>query len=722
LTELGCYLIYFWTDNLPYLAFLTKTITMRIRLSFFLGLFFFAGFAISLFAQAQNYIGDKKHYFGTAYYPESWDLADVDQDVVRMKELNMSVMRMAEFAWSSMEPTEGDYQFGWLHQVIDKLHSNGIHVILGTPTATPPAWLAHKHPEIFIVAEDGTSKTHGARRNCSYTSEVYREYSRKIIRAMAKEFGRKPGVIGWQTDNEFGYYPDFSEETRIRWHQWLQERYQSIDAINRLWGTQLWSQTYNSFDQIPLPKSTVWHNPSLQLAWQRFNNDMIVEYQDIHLEAIREFSDFPVTHDGMPGQRIDYEKLFKDLDFMAFNVYHGWQAYNRIQSNYDRVRSYGKGFHWLFETAPNSSGGGPQGQTWFIHQPDGAMRANIWMNHAMGGQGSMYWLWKQHWAGHEMPHGSVISSWNQPAANYKDIMNLGKELRATSDILMNAPVEKAEMAIFYCHSNSHMLSVENYSNNLSYYTDWTNMFYRPVADAFFHRDVIHQGIDISDYKMLLMPLLPMIRDDLKQKIMQWVENGGVLIMGPMSGYRTEEWTSFTNYSKGDWEPWMGITVQSRIPIDAHNSLGTIPLMLKFDDRTELPASEAGLWSEAMNSANGKTLATYEGGMHKGLPAIMENKVGKGKVIMLGTYPGYEAYQWLIKHYAEEAGIRPLATGDKDVVVVPREGNIRIIINLTNDLKKLSMGRKSGEDILTKQKVRLSDVQLKPYDVKILRVD
>lgn len=699
----------------------------KVRRSFFIAvlILLFSGISYVYPQSGGAYIGDKKHYYGTAYYPEAWDFGYVDQDIERMKELGMNVMRIGEFAWSSMEPTEGNFTFKWLHDVIEKLHSNGIDVVLGTPTATPPAWLAHKHPEIFVVDDRGVPKTHGHRRNCNYASEVYREYSRKIIREMAREFGNKPGVIGWQTDNEFSLNFDYSEETRTRWHQWLRERYRTIENVNSLWGLALWSQHYNSFEQIPLPKTFMWHNPSIQLAWYRFNNDMVVEYQDIHIEAIREFSDLPITHDSMPGQRLDYVQLFEDLDFMAFNVYHGWQAMNRIPGNYDRMRGYGKGFHWLFETAPNNSGGGPQGQTWFIHQPDGAMRAAVWINHALGGQGSLFWLWRQHWAGHEMPHGSIINAWNKPAANYEDLKQVGHELAQTSDFLLNAPVEEAEAAIFYCHTTTFMLGVENYSNGINYYIDWTNRFYRPIADAFIHRDVIHPGADISGYKLIFAPLLPYMPEQTRKNLMKWVEeDGGTLIAGPMTGYRTHEWTSFTDYALGDLEPWMNIFVQSRIPVEAENPLGYIPLMLDFDPSTGLKDQKAELWSESLSVPDGKVLARYEGGMHKGLPAIAETQVGNGKVVFLGTYPGYDAYKWIVENYAQEAGIQPLASGDKDLVLAPRKGRERgmVIVNLTNEEKSVTLNENRYFDVLSGRRVRSSNVELNPFDVKILRFD
>jgi beta-galactosidase len=593
---------------------------------------------------------------------------------------------------------------------------------LGTPTATPPAWLGEKYPEIYKIDEDGIRKTHGARRNCSYTNEIYKEYSYRICEEMAKEFGEKPGVIGWQTDNEFHLSPDYSEESKERWHSWLQKRYKTIDNINKDWNLVLWSQTYNSFSQIPMVTSHVWHHPSLQLAWTRFWSDMVVEFQDLHIKAIRKYSELPITHDGMPSQTLDYEKLFKDLDYMAVNNYHSFEAYDRIQSNYDRMRGYNKGFHWLFETAPNNSGGGAKGQTWFLHQPDNSMHAALWMNYASGGQGAMFWLWRQHWSGQEMVHGSILSAWGKPAANFEDLVLLGENLNKTSDFQMNNPVAPAEVALFWNHENLAMLRVEEFANDIKYYTDFTYRFYRPIADSYIHRDVIHFSNDISDYKVLFAPILPMLSSEIKEKLQKWVEDGGIFIMGPMTGYRNDEWTAFKNHAYGDFGVWTGIEVDSRIPVGTKRRPAEIPLMLKSENIIDFENSECGLISEALSSKTGKILARYQSGMHDGKAAIIENKVGKGKVVVLGTDPGKENFAKIAQHYTKEADVKTVADGDKGVVIVPRKGSNSegiIIINIANSEKTITSEIKGYTDLLTGKKLSANTITLKPFEVLVL---
>ncbi len=684
-----------------------------------------------LFVQQSNavsiksdFIGSQKLYYGAAYYPEVWPESEIDKDIARMKALKMNVMRIGEFSWSKMEPAEGKYDFGWLHTIVDKLQANGIDVILGTPTATPPAWLAVKHPKIFLINENGLQMTHGGRRNCSYTSKIYRNYSQKICERMAQEFGNKPGVIGWQTDNEFSLTADYSTETKKQWVSWLKKRYTTIDNLNQLWCTDLWSQTYSKFEQIPMPASKVWHHPSLRFAWAAFTNDMIVEFQDIQLAAIRKYSKLPITHDGMPQQTVDYEKLFKNLDYTSTNNYHSFEAYDLIQSNYDRLRGQRMGFHWLFETAPNFSGGGDKGQTWYLHQIPGSMKAALWMNYASGGQGAMFWLWRQHRAGQEMVHGSVVSAFGGEVSNYQEIKELGEELDKSSDFLMNNPVAKAEAAILYSHQSEIGFKFEEYASGINYYWDWTYRFYRAMADAHIFRDVIYSSADLSQYKLVFIPLMPVISDEFQNRLKTWVEQGGTLVLGPQSGYRNEEWAQHTNHFLGKIEDWSGINVKTIIPIGAKRRAEEMPFMIDYATDLNIEQSEASLWSLALQSKNGKVLANYKGGAHDEKPAVIENTVGKGQVILLGTDPGKPALKKLLLHAAEKSNVKPLATGDEQVVIVPRKGKESgfVMVNLSKNVKKISLNTNAVtfENILLNTKITNKEFELKPFEVLVLR--
>lgn len=676
-------------------------------------------------ASPTGHIGENKIYYGASYYPEAWPQENIDSDIALMKEMGVNVVRMAEFAWAKMEPEEGKYNFKWLHNIIEKLYANGIEVILGTPTATPPAWLASKHPEIYRVTENGVRLHHGGRRDCSYTSGVYLKYSKGICEAMAKEFGHKPGVIAWQTDNEMTLTPDYSDETKAKWAAWLKERYGTPENLNRIWDLNLWSQAVADFNQVPMPTNDVTHHISLWYAWREFTNEKLIDFNNMQIEAIRKFSDLPVTHDGMPGQSVDYERLFAPMDFGAINTYHSFEAYDLIQSNYDRMRGLGKGYHWLFETAPNNSGGGLGGNTWYLHQIPGSMQSALWMNYASGAQGAMFWPWRQQWGGQEMPHGAVISAWGKKAANWDELSRLGSELHKASDFLMANPVAPAEAAIVFSHSALNGLQLESIANGLRYYQDWTYRFYRPMADNYIFRDVIYPGTDFSQYKLLFMPLLPYLPSDTKSRLREWVENGGILLFGPMSGYRTEEWTQHTDAHAGNLEDWMGVEVESFIPIGTARREKEIPFVLKFDESLGIADSEASLWSVALSDKGGKPLARYTTGHHAGKTAIMETEVGKGKVIFLGTDPGKDAMGRILKRYATEAGINSDVKGDPGVVVVPREGDSGgvILVNIFPEEKTLTLDGSHGplKDVLSGETITSGkSIKLGPFEYRVLK--
>ena len=231
-------------------------------------------------------------YHGAAYYPELWP-DRVDEDIRLMKEVGINLVRVGEFAWSKMEPEDGRYTFEWLQEALDKTHAAGISTILCTPTPTPPIWLTGKHPEVLFVNREGRRMGHGARQHVCPSSPVFRMYSRRITSELARRFGKHPGVIGWQTDNEFYCHNpnSYSEAARHAWHDWLRNRYKDIETLNQAWNADIWSETYQRFEHVPQPAATPFgegiHNCSLESAYKRFGSDSIVEFQKEQMDAIR---------------------------------------------------------------------------------------------------------------------------------------------------------------------------------------------------------------------------------------------------------------------------------------------------------------------------------------------------------------------------------------------------------------------------------------------------
>ena len=191
-------------------------------------------------------------YIGAAYYPEAWPLDQIDADLEAMRQMGVNLVRVAEFAWSTLEPREGEYDFGWLHDAVERIGNAGIAIVMCTPTATPPAWLTGKYPDVLPMNVEGLTAGHGGRRHYSPFSETYRKLCRGIVEKMGAEFGNHPGIVAWQIDNEL-FEADWSPQAQRGFAAWLEKRYGTVEELNRAWNTALWSQTYPGFDEVPLP-------------------------------------------------------------------------------------------------------------------------------------------------------------------------------------------------------------------------------------------------------------------------------------------------------------------------------------------------------------------------------------------------------------------------------------------------------------------------------------
>jgi len=278
-----------------------------------------------------------KFWFGAAYYPEHWEERVRAKDAQRMADAGFNVVRMAEFAWDRMEPVEGRYEFAFFEKAIASLGEKGVHTILCTPTATPPRWLTKKHPETLRVDDKGLAMQHGSRQHCCHSNPVFRQYSRAITAAMASYFAKDANVIGWQTDNEI--YCEFSEchceSCQKGFREYLRAKYETIDKLNRAWGTAFWALSFHSFEEVrtPLLGRPTSANPSQRLDYYRFLSHVAVAFQRDQIEILRAAQPkWFIMHNGLHSH-VDYRGQFtKDLDVLGVDVYPMFTRDSRIGS------------------------------------------------------------------------------------------------------------------------------------------------------------------------------------------------------------------------------------------------------------------------------------------------------------------------------------------------------------------------------------------------------
>lgn len=651
-------------------------------------------------------------YLGAAYYPEAWPTEQIDEDIALMKEAGLNVARIAEFAWSRMEPSEGEYDLGWIHLVVEKLADAGISTIMCTPTCTPPAWLVHSHPEVLFIGQDGLPAQHGARRHACPNDPTYRKYCDLIVAELAKEFGHDDRIIGWQIDNEvspLGLEPCTCPTCVTKFRDKMRKRYGSIEALNAAWGTALWSQTYDSFDQLPTPRKSTWHHPSLKTAWSEFISDSYVDFVRQQADILHQHASQPVGTDMMPYCGIDYGDMHESLDLVQYNHYHSpdilWQA----PFWFDLARPLKETPFWNTETHTCWNGSVAANG----YKEIGFCKANSWLPIALGGEANLYWLWRQHWAGQELMHGAVLSSAGRPMHMFSEIQEISSGFQAAADYLSSTRVKPSEIAMHFSHRAAWMFEHQPMLNGFNYISELLNKAYRPMTQVHLRPDVILPSADISGYKLIFTPFLPALDEgNLRKRIRDWVEAGGVWVVGPLSDIRTSDATKYTHSPYGFLEEWAGIFGKHQIPADPHD------FNLRWSAEKE---STGSIWYDVLESNGAIILAEYTETPFQGMGAVTQMPYGDGRVIVLGTMPQPEDLQALLLEYAKEVGILPAADASDNLVVVTRQGedgDSLIVVEIENRLGGLALTQPMT-DVLTGVQYE-GIVTVDPYAVMVLK--
>lgn len=649
-------------------------------------------------------------YLGSAYYPELWDKEEIKKDVERMKSLGLNTIRIGEFAWSTMEKTEGVYDFEIFKYVMDVMHENGIYTILCTPTCTPPRWVFKKYPDLMRVRFYGydrvTVDVHSRAHPCK-SHEGIRELNYKIAEEMSRALGSHPGLIGWQIDNELYPYDFgcFCERCTQKYREYLKEKYKTIENLNKKWGMYRWSLDYSSFDEISAPSPKTWAHPSLSIEWWRFQCQLIKTYTWEQAEAIRKHSSAPIGTDMMCENTLSYNLMNKKLDVIQHNHYENQDELYKTFFNYDFYRTLKDRPFWVTETQPGYNG---SYAAYNGYRPNGHNYINSLAPIVQGGEMNLYWLFRSHPAGHELGHGAVYSSAGVPSPIAPSIKRIAKTLDTCKDFLENSRV-KSKIALAYSST-----SVKNFMfSPIICKLDDVDHSFRPLFidrfyDAFRHHniDVIETDKSFDEYDVIVAPLLTTFSDcDFGSRINEWVSNGGTLIVGPLSDIMTDYGTKFTDSTYSMLEKLAGVSVKHHLPIEQDN------FKAKWTQGGEI--FDIFLGCDAFECVDSECLATYTGFDLEGMCAIARRKVGKGTVILLGTAPSKEALLKLV-------GKSPVAKASSNIFLTKREGKENGIIALEiEDKEGYIVLDKEYYDILNKKNVS-GKIEIKQYEALFLK--
>ncbi len=494
---------------------------------------------------------------GVCYYPEHWPETVWADDARRMRELGISVVRVGEFAWSRLEPTRDNFHFDWLRRALDVLHAEGLEVVVGTPTATPPKWLVDEHPSILAVDENGHPKGFGSRRHYCFSSQVYRLECQRIVERVVREFGNHPAVTTWQTDNEYGCHStivSYSADALAAFQSWCERRYQTIEKLNTEWGNVFWSMEYRSFDQIPLPMLSVTElNPAHRLAYWRFSSDQVASFNKLQTEIIKKHSpDRDVMHNFMGNfTEFDHYDTAKDIDIAAWDNYplgfldrdgvnledqKKWFRTGHPDSSafhHDLYRGMGR--LWIIEQQP-----GPV--NWAPHNPaplPGMVR--LWALEAMAHDAElMSWFrWRQMPAAQEQMHTGLLLPDGTEDEAVSEIRQLGEDLAKIKRVMHSddAP-SQSEVALVFDYQGDQMLLIQPQGQNYGP-LEWVQQIYSSVRRNGVDVDIIQPGAKLDGYKLVILANSIFISDELASLLASFK---GHVVIGPRCGSKTEEYS------------------------------------------------------------------------------------------------------------------------------------------------------------------------------------
>ncbi|MEL6617625.1 MAG: beta-galactosidase [Pseudomonadota bacterium] len=494
-----------------------------------------------------------KRTLGVCYYPEHWPEEIWAKDARRMADLGLTWVRIGEFAWKRMEPFEGQYHWDWLDRAIETLGQAGLRVVLGTPTATPPAWVLDKLPDMLAVDAEGRPRGFGSRRHYCFSHEGYRRECARIVTAMAERYGRNPHVAAWQTDNEYGCHDtvlSYSDAARDAFRDWLRARYGDVDALNAAWGNVFWSMDYDGFDQIGLPHLTVTEpNPAHVQAFRRFSSDQVVGFNRLQVDIIRARSDAPIAHNYMGRvTEFDHFDVGADLDIASWDSYPLGFLEDRVGADdthkrafaqagdpdfqafhHDLYRAVGRGRWWVMEQQP-----GPV--NWAPYNPaplPGMVRLWTWEAFAHGAEAVCYFRWRQAPFAQEQMHAGLLRPDSVEAEAHDEAMTVAAELAASPEVEQ----AQAPVALLFDYDADWAWSVQPHGAGLSYFGlvfDW----YRALRKLGLSVDILPVSTRSFDgHDLILAPGLMHMEDGLKAALQG---TQGQVIVGPRSGARDAE--------------------------------------------------------------------------------------------------------------------------------------------------------------------------------------
>ena len=597
---------------------------------------------------------------GGDYNPDQWlDRPDIlEEDIKMMKKAGVNTATVGVFSWSALEPQEGNFQFGWLHDIMDKLYENGIYTVLATPTGARPAWMDEKYPSVLRVEKDGRRNHHSGRHNHCMSSLEYRALVEKMDTKLAQEFGNHPGLILWHISNELGG-ECYCDSCKKRFQEYLREKYHNnIEELNKQWWTSFWSRRFDSFEQIEPPYDNGEHSIlGLNLDWKRFNSWNMKDYLAFERRILKKYTpQVPATANFMKlFEQLDYVDLAKEIDIISWDGYPSWNndyetpVDTAAELSFDHavMRSLKKDKPFmLMESTPSLVNWHSVNK---LKRP-GILRASSIQTIGCGSDTVQYFQWRKGRGAAEQFHGAVVDHLGRDDTRvFKEVSEVGELLKKLAPVTGSRVASKA--AVLFDWSNRWAIKdMQGMAHDTKNYEKEVRKFYNIHLKKGINADIVFPLEDLSSYSLVVLPMYYAVSKKAGAWLKEYVKNGGTVVATYLTAYVNENTLAylggFPGAGLGEVFGLYAEELDTLYPTDSN------AVLMKDGNKAIVKD-----YCELIKLTGAEVLGTYESDFYAGMPAVTVHSYGNGKAYYIGTRMEEED---LIKFFTQiwsECGIK-----------------------------------------------------------------
>ncbi len=627
-----------------------------------------------------------KMWYGGDYNPEQWDDATMEEDIRMFKLADIDVATVNVFSWARIQPSEEEYDFSGLDAIMDRLQRDGIYICLATSTGAHPAWMAKRYPDVTRVDYEGRKRKFGGRHNSCPSSPTYRKYAARIASKLAERYASHPGLVVWHISNEYGgycYCDNCAEAFRV----WLQQRYGTIEALNKAWYTSFWGHTFYEWDEIVPPNalSEEWAGnrtnfQTISLDYRRFQSDALLECYKLEYDAIREFSkDVQITTNLMGTYpELDYFKWAKHMDVVSWDNYPSIDtpvSFTAMSHALMRGLKSGQPF-MLMEQTPSQQNWQPYNS---LKRP-GVMRLWSYQAVAHGADTVMFFQLRRSIGACEKYHGAVIEHvGHEHTRVFRECAELGHELKALGDTLLDARTE-AKVGIVYDWENRWAVELSSGPSVALKYVDQVHGYYKALFEQNIPADMISVEESFDKYEIVFAPVMYMVKPGFAEKVEAFVARGGTFVTTFFSGIVNENDIVTVGGYPGKLRQVLGIWAEE---IDALLPEQTNEIVVTNGRGSIAGTYGCGILCDLIHSEGAEIVAEYGSDFYKGMPVLTVNTFGQGKAWYVASSPDEAFLRDFVATVCAEKGIEPLLPPVPGVEVTERRKDGRSYLFVLN---------------------------------------